>query len=125
MTHQRIPSVITKDFLKDKLECDLLLSYMIDNSEGSEELLIFKNIVVDTFNRKNKVGLKLLRNDLHQWVKAFPRNEVESLKSHVSEVVKSYDDEIINNIRRVISRGYIENSEEYFLVGYFGTIEST
>ena len=117
---KKLNDIQQKELVRLKEQCLTILNFMIEKNGELPLFDQFKNIIHETFEKKNISGLKYLSKDIIEWAKGLSQIDFASLQELLIKKfgtnMSQSDDKIIIEINRILKRGKINNKEEYNLL---------
>lgn len=120
-------SIVQSEELEHLKNWSLIIIRYMDEVSGPDSFAFkkFEDAILETYEKENLKGMKVILNDLRQWIKSLPKAHIDvvnqRLKAKFGRDLNT--DDSAKKIRRIIERMGIKNLQEYRLImDYFDEI---
>jgi len=105
------------EYLRNRSIC--IIDFMLNRNNNDLTLLQYKQVIENTYNKKDFRSMKMLSRDTNAWAKGLPTKEFEKLEKLLNDKFGdnlSGDKSTHKVIRKLLKKGNINNEEEYRII---------
>lgn len=103
-----------------KNRCLIILNFFISKGGNSPLFDQFKEIISETYSKKNLKGIRILTSDINGWVKGLNQVNIDELNEilhkHYLKGLDDENEEMIIKVSQILMNGKIKNDDEYRLL---------